>query len=354
LYDSHCKLDAKLVDFAGYLMPITYPNGIVSEYLSVREKVGMFDVSHMGQIYIDGKMASSFVQKVISNDIHRICDGQAIYTLMCYEDGGIVDDLIVYRISELRYLMIVNASNIIKDYKWLCKNNDMGVDIVDRSDSYSLIALQGPDSLNIAKKIFEIMPNLDFFNHASFNSTYGEIFLSRTGYTGEHGYEIMIDNNNTNKLWDDLLELGVKPCGLASRDILRLEMGYCLYGNDINSNSNPISANLGWVTKLNKKNFIGKEVLVNYEPFSKLVQFKLLDRGIPRNDYKIFCNGIEVGYVTSGAYSPKLSSGIGMGYVQKNNINSNKPLCVQIRNDLIEIEIVKGPFIEGTSLLNNE
>jgi len=336
-------------------MPITYPEGIVNEYNNVRNSSGLFDVSHMGQIFIEGKLASDFVQKIITNDISSIEPGQALYTVMCNIDGGIIDDLIVYQLSESRYMMIVNASNIEKDFLWLSSSNDMNLNITNESDNYSLIALQGPDSYRIIREVFQMFPaQLDFFNHISFNSDYGQIFVSRTGYTGEHGYEIMVDNSNALDLWKRFLALDVNACGLASRDILRLEMCYCLYGNDINDKTTPTSANLGWVTKLNKKDFIGREAIINNNSKDLLVPFKLSDRGIPRKGYKIISNDEQIGLVTSGAHSPVLSQGIGMGYIDKRYINSNEQIYVDIRGSLIPIEIIKGAFIKGTSLLANE
>ena len=344
-----------MVDFAGYLMPITYPNGIVSEYKEVRNSAGIFDVSHMGQIFIHGAKSKRFIQEIITNDIESISEGQALYTVMCNKDGGVIDDLILYELSKTRYLMIVNASNIEKDYDWLCENNDMGVSIINQSSIYSLIALQGPKTYSLARKVFpEIPKKLGFFNHVSFKSKYGNTLVSRTGYTGEHGYEIMIENDNALNLWNDLLELNIAPCGLASRDILRLEMCYCLYGNDLNDKTTPISANLGWVTKLEKENFLGKDALIKDTSTDMLVPFKLLDRGIPRKGYKIVCSEREVGYVSSGAHSPILSTGIGMGYINKNYIKSNEKIYIDIRGSLIQIELLKGPFIKKTSLLINE
>ena len=301
-----------MVPFAGYLMPLQYPAGIKEEYSAVREKVGIFDVSHMGEFKISGTGAESFLQNLTINNVSNLMVGQAQYSAMCLPTSGIIDDLILYRFKD-HYLMVVNASNINKNWKWLKDHCPDNVELKNISDEVSLIAIQGPESKNQLKPLFPKVVDLTFYNacYSSYNGQ--EVIISRTGYTGELGFEVYGNQTVILEIWNILntSEL-VTPCGLAVRDILRLEMKYCLYGNDINEKTNPLEAGLGWVTSL-EKDFIGKDELLKFRErglSKRLAAIQLKDRGIPRVDYEIYSGGNVVGKMTSGTHSPSLNCGI--------------------------------------------
>ena len=349
LYKRHVELGAKMVDFAGYQMPIQY-TGIIQEHNAVRHSAGLFDVSHMGEFIITGDEAEVFLDYVTINDVVSIQPWQAQYSAMCYEDGGIIDDLLIYRYPD-HFMLVVNASNKEKDLDWFMAHKLDNVDILDISDQTGLIALQGPKSRSILQNIFDINLNeIDFywFDVAKINGNSATI--ARTGYTGELGFEIYADHDNIVKIWDAIMKAGgdaVEPTGLGCRDTLRMEMKYCLYGNDIDASTNPIEAGLGWITKLDKDNFIGKEALVDAKAniTRKLVCIEMIDRGIPRKGYTIVNNGAVVGEVTSGTQSPSLNQGIGLAYVAKDFAKTGTKLKMKVRHKLLNCKVVKSPFI---------
>ena len=352
LFDRHEKLNAKIVDFAGYMMPVSY-SSVNEEHLHVRNNVGVFDVSHMGEIEISGSNAINFVQHLCSNDISKIKIGKAQYNCLTNELGGIIDDLIVYRIEIEKYLLVVNASNISKDWEWIKKQNkDFNCSVINLSNEISLLAIQGPNAEELCQEFtnenLSLLPNYSF-TVSSF-AGFKNIMISKTGYTGSGGYELYIPNDSAIHVWDALFtknEFDLKPIGLAARDTLRIEMGYCLYGNDINENTSPEEANLRWITKV-ETNFIGSVIINNQIQDGcnkKLVGFKLTEKSIPRKGYKIFSRDNElIGHVTSGTFSPLLKKGIGLAYINCINLKDDL-IYIKIRNNLNEAEIVKTPFI---------
>jgi len=348
-----------MIPFAGFYMPANYSKGIIEEYKSIRNNVGAFDVSHMGQIEISGKDAQAFLQNATTNNINKMIIGSAQYNLICNNDGGIIDDVILFKISENIFLIIVNASNIDKSYNWFHSIKGYDINIKNLSNDFSLIAIQGPNSRRAMVDIFDIELNNKFYSFVKCLIFDEEVLISRTGYTGELGFEILSNHQTILKIWQKMMENNISPCGLAVRDTLRVEMKYCLYGNDINENINPIEAGLKWVVDLNKKNFIGKKSISNYyvnHPDKKLVCFKMLERGIPRKEYEIYINNEKVGFVTSGTFSTKLKKGIGLGYLKKPIYlslfeNKEKKTCeIKIRNKIVKAEIVNPPFIDKYSL----
>ena len=352
LYNSHVQLGAKLVPFAGYKMPVSYPNGIQSEYFSVRDEIGIFDVSHMGEFTIDGSDAAAFLQKMTINDVAKLQVGEAQYSAMCYTDGGIVDDLILYRKSD-GYFVVVNASNIEKDFNWLSEYKTENVNLKNVSDDYSLFALQGPRSRDILSTYTHANLKMPFYSFEEALVCGHPVMVSRTGYTGELGFEIYGDANSLVHIWDELINAGVKPAGLAARDILRMEMKYCLYGNDIDINTNPFEAGLSWITALSKSDFIGKDALLKIKKDGstrQLISFAMEERGIPRQGYEVFVDSQKVGIVTSGTQSPKLNTGIGLAYVNRPFHKTGQNIFIQIRNKFISAKIIKPPFIKETSL----
>ncbi len=354
LYDEHVKLNAKIVPFGGFEMPVSYPKGIVSEHKAIREHVGMFDVSHMGEFWITGEGALDFLQHVTINDVRNLEIGDAQYSAMCYEDGGIVDDLILYR-KDSGYFMVVNASNIDKDFEWLQSKNKFNCTLENHSDKYSLIAIQGPRSRHILSSLTDEEIELKFYSCMDAKICGEKVMLSRTGYTGELGFEIYASHDSTIKIWQSFLDKGVEPCGLASRDVLRLEMKYCLYGNDIDNSTTPIEAGLSWITSFEKDDFIGRDILQSQKvnkPQRKLITFELLERGIPRHDYLIEKDGEKIGNVTSGTQSISLSKGIGMAYVKHQFAKIGTEINIIIRNKPVKAKIVKSPFVKETSLLH--
>ena len=351
LYNKHIELGAKMFSFAGYLMPVQY-SGVNSEHINVREGVGVFDVSHMGEFLVKGEDALSFIQKISSNDASVLFPGRAQYAYLPNENGGIVDDMLVYMIEENHYMLVVNASNIDKDWEWINSQNNFDVHLENISENISLIAVQGPKAKELLQNLTEINLSKIKFYHFETGTFAGfnDVIISATGYTGSGGFELYVPNNIAEEVWDfifNLRDFNVLPAGLAARDTLRLEMGYCLYGNDINDNTSPISAGLGWVTKFTKAfvgdNFIKKAKFEGTE--SKLIAFELLDRGIPRKDYEIEdVDGNLIGKVTSGTMAPSVKKAIGMGYVKSEHSNLGSKIFIKIRNKSISAEIIKLPF----------
>ncbi len=352
LYDSHVKADGKMVPFAGYIMPVQYAGtGIIEEHRAVRERVGLFDISHMGEFKVSGEGALDYMQKMTLNDVSKLEVNQAQYSGICYEDAGMVDDLLVYKL-ENHYMLVVNASNIEKDFEWLESHKPNDVELIDESDETALIAVQGRKSEEVVSRLTS--ENLDEIRYYRFER--GEIsgndaIISRTGYTGELGFELYLKSEDAPQVWHDLLSAGVefdiKRVGLGARDTLRLEMCYTLYGNDIDQTTNPLEAGLGWITKLNKGDFIGSDVIkrIKEEGTSRrLVAFEMDRKAIPRHDYEILFEESAVGKVTSGTFSPTLQKGIGLGYVTVGNHEAGTEIKIDIRGRLESARIVKPPF----------
>ena len=352
LNDIHVSLGAKMVEFAGYNMPVQY-EGVKAEHLSVRSSLGVFDVSHMGEFFVSGKNSFEFLQSILSNDLAVLANEQAQYTCLPNEKNGIVDDLIVYKFSDEKYMLVVNASNIEKDLNWINSKNNYGVSIKNESEKYSLLAIQGPKAIKAMQALTSIDLNSIAFYHfkqglfAGFN----DVIISATGYTGSGGFEIYCKNEQVNEIWRKVFEVGqnydIKPIGLAARDTLRLEMGYCLYGNDINESTSTIEAGLSWITKFTKE-FTNSKYLKNEKetgPKRKLVAFETIERGIPRKDYEIYSNeNNKIGIVTSGTMSPSFNKGIGMGYVETSYSKIGAFVFIKIREKLIKSKIIKLPF----------
>lgn len=348
----HEKLGAKMVPFAGYNMPVQY-EGVNAEHATVREGVGVFDVSHMGEFLIKGPKALDLIQKVTSNDASKLFDGRAQYSCLPNATGGIVDDLLVYRIQEEEYLLVVNASNIKKDWDWISENNTDGAIMEDISDSMSLLAVQGPKATETLQKLTDVNLSEVKYYHFSKGTFAGvdNVILSATGYTGSGGFELYIPNEVAEEVWNRVFEAGeefdIKPIGLAARDTLRLEMGFCLYGNDISDTTSPIEAGLGWITKFTKEFTNWEAIKAEKEAGAKrkLIGFELTERGIPRHDYLIVdANGTEIGVVTSGTMAPSIKKAIGLGYVTPENAAENTELFIQIRNKNVAAKVVKYPF----------
>jgi aminomethyltransferase len=354
-YDRHSSFGAKLVDFVGYEMPIQY-EGIIAEHMAVRNSVGVFDVSHMGEFFISGADALAFIQKITTNDASKLSIGKIQYSAACYNDGGIVDDLLVYRTDDNEYMIVVNASNIEKDYNWFKENRFGDCELIDRSDEFSLLAVQGQNSLNTLQKISDTdLSAMKYYTCLRGTIAGLDAFISRTGYTGEKlGFEIMVtsDRSSSEKLWDAIFDAGkeynIKPIGLGARDTLRLEAGYCLYGNDIDKTTNTIEAGLGWITKPDKGDFNGKrkvESELKNGVSRKLVGFIVDSKLVARHGYEIYVNDDKVGYVTSGGPSPVLNKNIGLGYVKSELADIGNTINIKIRKDLVNAQIVKLPFI---------
>ena len=352
LYDSHISLGAKMVDFAGYLMPVQY-EGVKSEHLSVKHNVGIFDVSHMGEFIIYGDGSLELLQFCLSNDVSKLNDGEAQYNCLLNDNGGIVDDLILYKLSNEKYMLVVNASNIKKDWDYLLSKNTYGANMENVSDQYSLLSIQGPKTL---QSIQELTPyDLSTISYYNFLVTefagFNDIIVSNTGYTGCGGFEIYCKNSQLKEIWDNVMLAGacnnIKPIGLAARDTLRLEMGFCLYGNELSDDITPIEAGLGWITKFSKE-FNSCKILKEQKEKGikkKLIGFELIDKGIPRKGYEISNNdNIIIGSVTSGTMSPSLGKAIGLGYVNSTSAKINTTIYINIRNNLIKAIIIKPPF----------
>lgn len=354
LTKKHIALGAKMVPFAGYLMPVQY-SGVNEEHLAVRNSAGVFDVSHMGEFILKGEKALDLIQKVTSNDASKLTDGKVQYTCLPNETGGIVDDLLVYRLDEKSYLLVVNASNIDKDWNWISKYNTFGVEMENISARTSLLAVQGPNALKTLQKLTDIhLSEIPYyaFKKGTFNGV-KEVLISNTGYTGAGGFEVYFDNEQAEKMWDAIFEAGkefdIKPVGLAARDTLRLEMGFCLYGNDIDDTTSPLEAGLGWITKFSK-DFVNKDFLLKQKETGlsrKLAGFEMVDKGIARHDYEICdAQGNIVGKVTSGTMSPSLKKAIGMGYVKTELSKEGSEIFIKVRDKNLKARVVRLPFIK--------
>lgn len=352
LTDVHIALGAKMVPFAGYNMPVQY-EGVNAEHETVRNGVGVFDVSHMGEFLLKGPNALALIQKFASNDASVLFDGKAQYSCMPNGKGGIVDDLIIYRVNAEEYFIVVNASNIEKDWNWMSSHNDMGVEMHNLSEDYSLLAIQGPK----AAEAMQALTDVDLKNMVYYTFTHGtfagidNVMISATGYTGSGGFEIYVKNADVKHVWEKVFEagasFGIKPIGLAARDTLRLEMGFCLYGNDIDDTTSPLEAGLGWITKFTK-DFVDSDFLKNQKEAGvtrKLVAFEMVDRGIPRHDYPILdASGAVIGKVTSGTMSPSMKLGIGLGYVTVDHSTLDSEIFIEIREKGVKAKVVKLPF----------
>jgi aminomethyltransferase len=354
LTQKHISLNAKMVPFAGYNMPVSY-TGLNEEHATVRNAVGVFDVSHMGEFILKGDNALNLIQKVTSNDASVLTDGKAQYSCLPNNDGGIVDDLIVYRIDEKTYMLVVNASNIDKDWNWIKQNDTWGVEMKNISEETSLLAVQGPKALDTLQKLTDVkLADIPYYSFVKgkFNGV-DNVVISNTGYTGAGGFEIYFENQYAEKMWNDIFEagkeFGIKPIGLGARDTLRLEMGFCLYGNDIDDTTSPIEAGLGWITKFTK-DFTNRAAIEKQKTdgvSKKLVGFEMIDRGIPRHDYLIAdANGNTIGRVTSGTQSPTLNKAIGMGYVNKDFAKADTEIYIMIRDKAIKAKVCKIPFLK--------
>ena len=352
LNNVHQQLGAKMVPFAGFNMPVQYA-GVNIEHETVRKAVGVFDVSHMGEFILKGEGALDLIQKVTSNDASKLFDGKVQYSCLPNEQGGIVDDLLVYRIDEKTYMLVVNASNIEKDWNWISGHNTFGVEMKDISDRTSLLAVQGPKATEALQTLTEVdLASMEYYTFTKgVFAGVGNVLISATGYTGAGGFELYFDNEHAEEIWNKIFEAGepygIKPIGLAARDTLRLEMGFCLYGNDIDDTTSPLEAGLGWITKFTK-DFVNSENLAIQKQNGidrKLVGFEMIDRGIPRHDYEIAdAEGNVIGKVTSGTQSPSLQKAIGMGYVQTGFTNEGKEIFINIRNNKVKAKVVKFPF----------
>jgi aminomethyltransferase len=351
----HEALGAKMVPFAGYNMPVQY-DGVNAEHLAVRNSIGVFDVSHMGEFHLKGKNALALIQKLTSNDASKLFDGKVQYSCLPNNEGGIVDDLLVYRIHEDEYMLVVNASNMEKDWNWISAHNDLDVQMTNQSDDMSLLAVQGPNASQALQSLTDI--DLNSMEYYSFKigtfAGFENIIISATGYTGSGGFEIYMPNAAAEAIWNAIFKVGapfdIKPTGLACRDTLRLEMGFCLYGNDIDDTTSPIEAGLGWITKFTK-DFVNSDYIKSHKENGtkrKLVAFEMLERAIPRHEYPIVdATGNIIGVVTSGTMSPSLNMGIGMGYVPTEMSKLDTVIYIQIRNKNIPAKVVKLPFYKG-------
>ena len=355
LYQKHVSLGAKIVPFAGFEMPVQY-TGVTEEHFAVREKAGLFDVSHMGQFFIEGPDAEALLQYVTSNDVAALEKGKAQYTCLPNGNGGIVDDLIVYKMDEGKYFVVVNASNIEKDFEHIQKYNDkFDATVTNASDEMSLLAIQGPKATEILQKLTDTDLSAIPYYHFTVGTVDGvpEVIISNTGYTGSGGFEIYFKNEYAEQLWDAVLaagkEEGIIPCGLAARDTLRLEKGFCLYGNDINDSTSPLEAGLGWITKLDKGEFVDSGFLKNQKAEGitrKLVGFEMQEKAVPRHDYPVAdAEGSVIGKVTSGTMSPMKKTGIGLAYVDQPHFKNGSEIFIQIRNKNIPAKVVKLPFV---------
>ncbi len=352
LSQTHIELGAKMVPFAGFNMPVQY-EGVNAEHETVRNAVGVFDVSHMGEFLLTGPGALDLIQKISSNDASTLTIGRAQYSCMPNGKGGIVDDLIIYRIKEEQYLLVVNASNIEKDWNWISSNNTFDVEMRNLSDDYSLLAIQGPKAVEAMQSLTSVDLSAIKYYHFEVADFAGidYVIISATGYTGSGGFEIYCKNSEVQQVWDKVFEAGkaygIKPIGLAARDTLRLEMGFCLYGNDIDDTTSPIEAGLGWITKFTK-DFIDSDFLKKQKEEGvsrKLVAFEMVERGIPRHDYRILDqNGNAIGKVTSGTMSPSMKVGIGLGYVTLEHAALDTEIFIEIRDKGVKAKVVKLPF----------
>ncbi|NDW19390.1 glycine cleavage system aminomethyltransferase GcvT [Dysgonomonas sp. 216] len=352
--DIHIALGAKMHEFAGYNMPVEY-SGIIDEHMAVCNSVGIFDVSHMGEIWVKGPKALAFLQKVTSNDASTLSPGKAQYSCFVNENGGIIDDLIIYHYEPEKYMLVVNASNVEKDWNWCIANNSVGAELENASDNIAQLAIQGPKALATLQKLTKVdltkIPYYRFITGCF--ADVDDVIISNTGYTGAGGFELYFHKENSLRLWEAIMnagaEFGIKPIGLGARDTLRLEMGFCLYGNDLDDTTSPLEAGLGWITKfIDNKNFIGRDILEKQKREGvtrKLCGFSMIEKGIPRHGYEIVDKSGEViGNVTSGTISPTTKNGIGLGYLKPEYTTIGTNIYIRIRNKDIEAEVVKPPF----------
>jgi len=352
LYDIHRRHGGKIIDFAGYMMPVQY-RGIMDEHRRVRDTVGLFDVSHMGEFEISGPNAAAFLQMMTTNNVNKLDIKQVQYSTMCYDDGGIVDDLLVYRYPD-KYMMVVNASNLKKDFSWLQQHLMDGVELKNRSDEFSLLAIQGRNAIDVLRKLTRIdLDAIDTYWFAQAELSGVDMMIARTGYTGEDGFELMFDRNNSAGVWESVMAAGeafdIEPIGLGARDTLRLEVGYCLYGNDIDKDTHPLEAGLGWITKLKKGDFIGRDAILEAKEKGlkrKLVGFRYDERSFPRKGYGIYSQEEQIGVVTSGTFSPMLGVSIGMGYVDKAYADVDTDIDIDIRGKRKRARVTKLPFYD--------
>jgi len=351
----HAELGAKMVPFAGYNMPVQYA-GLKHEHEVVRTKVGVFDVSHMGEFFVRGENAEALLQKVTSNDVSKLVVGKAQYCYLPNNEGGIIDDLIIYKIAEQEFMLVVNASNIDKDWEWISSQNDVGAELVNESDEWSILAIQGPKAAEAMQSLTSVdLKEMKFYSF-EINEFAGakDVIISATGYTGSGGFEIYVKNKDIKQVWKKVFEageaFGIEPIGLGARDTLRLEMGFCLYGNDIDETTSPFEAGLGWITKFTK-DFTNSEALKAEKEAgikNKLIGFELKDKGVPRQGYPILnAAGEEIGRVTSGTMSPSLNKAIGLGYVPVDVATAGGEIFIGVRNKSLAAEIVKTPFYKG-------
>lgn len=356
LHNEQLKLGSKMVNFAGWEMPVQY-SGIIDEHLTVRNNVGLFDVSHMGELFVIGKDSLAYLQKLVPQNVAKLVDGKAIYCQLTNHQGGIIDDLIIYKLEDNKYLLIVNASRIDDDLNWMMRNKlGFDVEIENQSHNYSLLAVQGPKAVDLIEKIGlkkEKQPEFFSIKRAEFFNI--NVLISRTGYTGEDGFEILVRNEFSTLLWNYILEAGkefnIKPIGLGARDTLRLEAALHLYGNDMDEDTTPIEAMLTWsVSKTKSEDYNGKDVIMGQLKEGvgkKLIGFKMLDKAIARHDYEIYYNGKKVGKVTSGGYAPSLEENVGLGYVLTNSeIKLDSIIQIMVRNKLYNAKVVKRPFVD--------
>jgi aminomethyltransferase len=343
LHDQHLKLGAKMVPFAGYLMPIQY-HSVKDEALSVRNHVGIFDVSHMGEFWVEGKDASVFVDYLITNEFSNVPKNKAVYSPLCNEQGKIIDDLIAYKIDHHRVLICVNAANLEKDFAWIIsKKSGFDVTITNKSNETSLVAIQGPKSASILAALgINDVEDLSYYSVLEFKN----LIIARTGYTGEDGFEIFGPHESIAVIWHKALELGVVPCGLAARDVLRLEVCFPLYGNELSEQLTPLDSGLKWAVNFNKNNFIGKEALSEYSPQFSLIKL-LVEGAIPRKDFELFQNNQVIGKITSGTMSVVLNKGIALALIQKELFSNNQKLIINVRGKQLPVEIIKAPFVKG-------
>jgi aminomethyltransferase len=351
----HIALGAKMAEFAGYNMPISY-SGINDEHINVRKNVGVFDVSHMGEFIIKGEKALDLIQFVTTNDASKLIPGKAQYSCLTNNTGGIVDDLLVYRLTEKEWMLVVNASNIEKDWSWIAEHNSFGAEMHNISDRTALLAIQGPNAIKVLQKLTGVdLSTIPYYSAVKGKfAGFDNVVISNTGYTGAGGFEIYFENTNAEKIWNEIFtagkEFGIKPAGLGCRDTLRLEMGFCLYGNDIDDTTSPLEGGLGWITKFTK-DFIAKDILLSQKQNGlkrKLAGFEMVDKGIPRHGYDIKdSNGNKIGVVTSGTQSPSLQKAIGLGYVPVECAAEGKDIFIAVRDKNIRAKVVKIPFYKN-------
>ncbi|MGP3778267.1 glycine cleavage system aminomethyltransferase GcvT [Halanaerobium saccharolyticum] len=348
----HKNMGAKMTDFGGWEMPVEY-TGIIEEHKAVRNKCGLFDVSHMGEILVSGKNAKKSLQKIIANDLNKLEKGKIIYTPICKEDGGIIDDLLVYSLQDDQFLLVVNASNIEKDYNWIKEHLLEDTTAENLSANYAMLALQGPNSKKILTQLTDIdLNSLSYYRFREAKVAGVNMIVSRTGYTGELGYELYFEPEEAEKMWNELMEagsdFGLQACGLGARDTLRLEKIYALYGNDIDESTNPFEAGLSWTVELDKGDFIGRKKLIDIKENCcqrKLTPFVIRGRGMARHGYEVYAGEEKIGEVTSGSYSPTLEEGIGLAYLKSEHTEVGSEIEIKVRNRKIKAEVVKGPFV---------